>query len=69
MHAKDQCQLCTFFKKTKQVGDYAVEEVKIYGECHRHAPQPIVNSNQYVADTDWPSVSGEDFCGEFRSRN
>lgn len=50
------CQACGFFKDNTIQGSSYIE-----GQCRRNAPRP----NEQVG-TVWPTVSGTDWCGEFR---
>jgi len=38
-----------------------------FGECHRHAPRPLILEHQAAADAQlvWPSTRAMDVCGEW----
>lgn len=44
------------------------------GECHRHAPRPGPHPKMQIegkdlwADTQWPKVRAEAWCGEFEPK-
>jgi hypothetical protein len=64
---KGRCRECIFFEQ-EVVGDYD-------GICRRHAPSPYVETKAVrdvrmfrddIVFFEWPSVTVDDWCGEFR---
>jgi hypothetical protein len=55
------CQNCRFYES----------EDDEMGECHRHAPRPILMSlihGKSNPEIQWPSMYCKEFCGEFEER-
>jgi len=66
MNSEEKCGKCKYFVGIK--GD------KNAGECHRHAPRPSLRPKMQIegkdlwADTQWPKVSANAWCGEFEKK-
>lgn len=61
----ETCASCRFYKPhNMQRHD---------GYCRRHAPSPVVNQqnmkDQVLQLAEWPTVSGDNWCGEFKPKD
>jgi hypothetical protein len=66
------CRGCRFWDTTyfSEVYDELITEIRDkadFGECHRHAPSPIIEFREDLGDkpVTWPHTDGDDFCGEW----
>lgn len=55
------CASCEFFRQSEEV------ELEVIGHCNRLPPAVFVDTDGDVC-TGWPTVTGDDWCGEFRGR-
>ena len=65
---KQRCLICYFFRLNDNRN---ILPVSIYhlpdGYCHRYAPRPSLEI-EINSDPMWPSVSEDDWCGEWKSK-
>jgi len=68
----DRCWRCKFFDPAEQVtsdetrlGDFVSITHNLEGDCRRHAPRPLLDTETIDRGAIWPWVQGRDWCGEF----
>lgn len=69
MADKSKCENCIFFQKQRKAMVGRPPKETAVGECRKHPPAVTWVSIAHGADVDrftgWPSVDGNDWCGEF----
>jgi hypothetical protein len=66
MKPDEKCGNCKYFARASKD--------KNTGECHRHAPRPNPRPKMQIegkdlwADTQWPKVAANTWCGDFEQK-
>lgn len=56
------CQLCRFFEQM------CSDETGCGGECHRYPPTVVYDEAECGPVSEYPFISGTDWCGEFKPK-